>query len=84
MGTIDLKSNIHKIVDGIQSEQLLQTLYDFLKVRETNKPGRLWDTLTEEQKQEVLLAYENGVLQETLIFEESIIEHIIEDDEDPQ
>jgi hypothetical protein len=33
---------------------------------------------------EVLLAYENGVLQETLIFEESIIEHIIEDDEDPQ
>ena len=55
MRTTDLKSNIHKIVDGIQSEQLLQTLYDFLKVRETNKPGRLWGTLTEEQKQKVFL-----------------------------
>lgn len=60
MGTIELKSNIHKIVDRIQSEQLLQTIYDFLKSREKNKPGRLWDTLTEEQKQEVLLAYEES------------------------
>ena len=67
MGTIDLKSNIHKIVDGIQSEQLLQTLYDFLKVRETNKPGRLWDTLTEEQKQEVLLAYDESEDENNLV-----------------
>ena len=31
MGTVELKTNIHKIVDGIQNEQLLQTLYDFFK-----------------------------------------------------
>ncbi len=30
MGTIELKSNIHKIVDGIQNEQLLKALYNFL------------------------------------------------------
>ena len=30
MGTPELKSNIIKMVDGIQNEQLLQTLYDFL------------------------------------------------------
>ena len=72
MGTIDLKSNIHKIVDGIQSEQLLQTLYDFLKVRETNKPGRLWDTLTEKQKQEVLLAYDESEDENNLIDREKV------------
>ncbi len=60
MRTIELKSNIHKIVDGIQSEQLLQTLYDFLKSREKSKTNRLWDTLTEEQKQEVILGYEES------------------------
>ena len=32
----------------------------FLKVRETTKPGGLWNSLTEEQKQEVLLAYEES------------------------
>jgi hypothetical protein len=70
MGTIDLKSNIHKIVDGIQSEQLLQTLYDFLKVRESDKPGRFWGTLTEEQKQEVLLAYDESEDENNLIARE--------------
>ncbi|MEK6783457.1 MAG: hypothetical protein AABY93_17270 [Bacteroidota bacterium] len=73
MGTIELKSNIHKIVDGIQSEQLLLAIYDFLKSREKSKPGRLWDTLTEEQKQEVLLAYdesedENNLLDRNKVF----------------
>lgn len=72
MGSIDLKSNIHKIVDGIQSEQLLQTLYDFLKVRETNEPGQLWDTFTEEQKKEVLLAYEESEDENNLIDREEL------------
>ena len=73
MGTIELKSNIHKIVDEIQSEQLLQAIYDFLKSREKNKSSRLWDILTEEQKQEVLLAYdesedENNLLDRDQVF----------------
>jgi hypothetical protein len=72
MGTIELRTNIHKIVDGIQSEQLLQTLYDFLKVRETNKLGRLWDSLTEEQKQEVLLAYDESEDENNLIEREKV------------
>jgi len=60
MGTIELKSSIHKIVDGIQNEQLLRTLYDFLKGREQSNSGQLWATLTEEQKREVLLAYDES------------------------
>lgn len=72
MSTIDLKSSIHKIVDTIQSEQLLQTLYDFLKVRETNKPGQLWDSLSEEQKQEVLLAYDESEDENNLIDKEKV------------
>jgi hypothetical protein len=59
MGTIELKSNIHKIVDSIQSEQFLQSVYEFLKERENSKGG-LWDSLSERQKQEVMLAFEES------------------------
>ena len=60
MGTIELKSKLHEIIDGIQSKQLLQTIYDFLKVREKNQPGQLWDSLSDDQKNEVLLAYDES------------------------
>ena len=60
MGAIELKSNIHKIVDGIQNEQLLQTLYDFLKLRESAKNGEIWNSLTEQQKREVLISYDES------------------------
>lgn len=67
MGTVELKINIHKIVDDIQSEQLLRTIYDFLKVRKKNNSGQLWASLTEEEKQEVLLAYEESEDENNLI-----------------
>jgi hypothetical protein len=72
MGTIELRSNIHKIVDEIQNEQLLETIYDFLKVRETEKPGRLWDSLTNDQKQEILLAYDESEDKNNLIDREKV------------
>ena len=67
MGTVELRRSIHKIVDKIDNEELLQTLHDFLKIRTTTKPGRLWDSLTVKQKQEVLLAYEESEDESNLI-----------------
>jgi len=72
MEAIELKSNIHKIIDGIQNEQLLKTIYDFLKVRETNKPGQLWNSLTPEQKEELLLAYDESEDERNLIDREKV------------
>lgn len=60
MGTIELKSDLHKILDRIENEQLLRTIYDFLKQRETAKEGQIWKTLNEEQKKEVYLSYEES------------------------
>lgn len=67
MEAVELKSNIHKIIDGIQNEQLLHAIYDFLKIRETSKTGQMWDSFTEEQKQEVLLAYNESEDEANLI-----------------
>ena len=73
MKAAKLKSNIHQIVDRIQSEQLLETIYDFLKTRETTKPGNIWSSLTEEQKKEVLLSFEESEDEENLIDIEQVI-----------
>lgn len=60
MTAIDLKSSLHKIVDKIDNEELLRTIYDFLKLRENSQAGRIWKSLTEEQKKEVFLSYEES------------------------
>jgi len=60
MGTIELKSDLHKILDKIENEQLLRTIYDFLKQSEDAEEGQIWKTLTEEQKKEVYLSYEES------------------------
>jgi len=58
---------LHKILDKIENEQLLRTIYDFLKQREDAEEGKIWKTLTEEQKKEVYLSYEESQDDKNLI-----------------
>jgi len=67
MGPIELKSSLHKIVDKINNEELLRTVYDFLKLRENSEEGRIWKTLTEDQKKEVYLSYEESEDERNLV-----------------
>ena len=67
MSTLELKSNIHKIVETIQNEQILQTIYDFLNTNKNNESAKLWETLTDVQKNEVLLAYSESEDENNLI-----------------
>lgn len=72
MGTIELKSNLHKIVDRIEDEQLLRAIYSFLKTRESSEDGQIWKQLTDEQKKEVLEAYEESEDDANLIDDKNI------------
>jgi len=76
MGTLELRSDLHKILDRIESEQLLRTIYDFLKQRENAEEGQLWKTLTEEQKSEVYLSYEESRIEENLIGWEDVMKKL--------
>lgn len=67
MGAIELKSDLHKMLDQIENEQLLKTIYDFLKERTSAPEGSMWTSLTEEQKKEVQLSYEESQFEEPLI-----------------
>jgi hypothetical protein len=73
MSTLALKSSIHKIIDNIENELLLQTQYDFLRMKEKSETGKLWSSLTQEQKNEVLNAFdesedENNLIDSSAIF----------------
>lgn len=72
MRSIELKSQLHKIVDKIDNEELLRTIYDFLKVRENSKEGRIWKTLTDEQKEEVFLSYDESEDDQNLVAWEDV------------
>ncbi|WP_373522839.1 hypothetical protein [Aquiflexum sp.] len=67
MGTVELKSDLHKILDTIENEELLRTVYDFLKQGQKTEKGQFWNTLTEDQKKEVYLSYEQSQDDEKLI-----------------
>ena len=60
MNAIKLKTDLHKLVDEIQNIQLLQAIYDFLKSGNIRKAGHLWEQLSEEERKEVLLAFEES------------------------
>ena len=63
----DIKSNFHQIIDEIDNERLLMKFYDLLIKSRVQKEGELWDQLSEEQKNEVLIAESESHYQKNLI-----------------
>jgi hypothetical protein len=71
METIALKNSIHKIIDSIENEYLLQSLLDFLN--ESKSSNAYWNHLSEEQKNEVLLSFEESEEEYNLIERTEVI-----------
>ncbi len=67
MGTTELKNNLLEMMSNIQDEQFLRSLYDFLKGREKSKTSQLWGKLSDIEKEQVFLAYEESENKEDLI-----------------
>jgi hypothetical protein len=67
MNTFELKSSIHKYIDSIESESVLNSIYDFLKARHKRKSKGVWEKLTEDQKSEILLSWEESEDEANLI-----------------
>ncbi|WP_034258784.1 hypothetical protein [Aequorivita capsosiphonis] len=67
MGTTELKNSLLEMMSDIQDEQLLQSLYDFLKSHKISKTSLLWDKLSDNEKEQVLVAFEESEIEENLI-----------------
>ncbi len=67
MNIISLKSNLHKLIDQIESQSLLEEYYSEMKSLIKKTQNSSWDSLTEEQKKEVLLSYEESENDDNLV-----------------
>jgi hypothetical protein len=55
MTTLEIKLNLHKLIDGIDNESQLKKAYQILETISTvNEEGVLWAKLTPEEKEELL------------------------------
>ena len=70
MEALNLKSNIYKIVAGIQNEELVKSLYNLLKNRQDSKSDQFWGRLSAEQKEEILLAFEESENEQNILDKE--------------
>jgi hypothetical protein len=68
-----LKYSVHQLVEEIDNEQLMETLRDFLSLRKETQPGKLWEELPKDNKQEILLALEESADESTLISREDFL-----------
>ncbi len=59
MSTTAIKSNFHKLIDKIENENLLKQFYQAL-LSSTRKKGELWNSLTKEEQEDLLLSYEES------------------------
>jgi len=73
MKNSELKKQLHQIIDTIDNEALLKTLYNLLKHKTPINDGHLWQLLSEEQKDEVLLAFEESQNTDELIGHEDVM-----------
>ncbi len=67
MGTVELKSNLHELIDGIQNPTLLESLYEILEARKKSSVGGLWASLSAEQQEEVLAAFDESENPDNLV-----------------
>jgi len=68
-----LKSNLHQLIDELESTELLEEYYNEIKRIVNSSKHRIWDTLTEEQKKEVLLSFDESNDENNLIDNEEIM-----------
>ena len=54
MNTIEIKNNFHKLIDKINNDKVLAKFYEILEKVSNAKEGQLWNSLTKDEKQELL------------------------------
>ncbi|MFY8161903.1 MAG: hypothetical protein ACOVNU_11280 [Candidatus Kapaibacteriota bacterium] len=60
MDLVGLKYDLHLLLDKVENEQLLRTVYDFLVQGQNNAIGNIWNSLTEFEQNEVFISYQES------------------------
>lgn len=72
MKAIDIKKDIHLLIDTIENENLLKRFHDLLTQSFSNKKENLWDKLSLSEQEELLLSYEESFIESNLLSNEDV------------
>jgi hypothetical protein len=72
MTTIEIRKNFHSLIDSIDNENILLFFYDLMKRKSTTKEGQIWNRLSNDQKQEILLSAQESENPDNLISHEDL------------
>lgn len=67
MTTLELRTIVHDLIDKIEDEDILVAIVDFLRSPRYQGLESLWETLSEEQKKEVMLSYDESEDENNLV-----------------
>lgn len=67
----NIRTSFHKLIDDIENEELLMKFYDLLIKSSDQKEGELWSQLSDEQKNQILIAESETHYQKNLIDHET-------------
>lgn len=67
MNTIELKNNFHHLIDTIENDALLSKFYTMMRNAKENQEGKLWKKLSEEERNELMLSFEESEDEANLI-----------------
>lgn len=67
MKNSEIKNNFHHLIDEIENEALLRRFYDLMLKSKSQKEGDLWNQLTDEQRELLLLAEQESQNPKNLI-----------------
>ncbi len=68
---MNIKEDFHHLIDTIDDEQLLNSYFQLMQ-QLTSQNGQIWNNLTEHQKNEVLLSYDESFDDKNLIPHEQV------------
>jgi hypothetical protein len=73
---MNIKKNFHHLIDSMEDEQLLQRCYQLIQKINDGQNGHLWNDLSEVEKEELLVAYEESFNPNNLLTNEQVkLEH---------
>ena len=67
MNTLESRRNFHLLIDSIDNENILIKFYELILNKKSEKENVLWNNLTNEQRRELNLAFEESEESKNLI-----------------
>ncbi len=67
MGTIELKNEFHELIDRIKNKAILEKFYFLMDNADKSSGQPLFDKLSDEEKQDLLLSDEESSIKDNLL-----------------